>query len=165
MIIRACDTKDIPAICDIYNYYIQHTVITFEETPVAVAEMTARVEAYTRTHPWLVCDVDGEVVGYAYGSKWKERSAYKHTAEVTVYLKNDLSGKGYGKALYSALLDKLKAQDCHVALGCIAIPNEASAGLHEYFGFEKVAHFNQVGRKFNQWIDVGYWQKLLNDKL
>lgn len=163
MLIRACEIKDIPAICDIYNYYINHTIVTFEETPVAVDEMASRVEIYTMQYPWLVCEVDGAVVGYAYASKWKERSAYKHTAEVTVYLKNGLSGNGYGKALYSVLLDKLKAQGCHVALGCLAIPNEPSAGLHEYFGFKKVAHFNEVGRKFNQWVDVGYWQKSFVD--
>ena len=163
MLIRACEIKDIPAICDIYNYYINHTIVTFEETPVAVDEMASRVEIYTMQYPWLVCEVGGAVVGYAYASKWKERSAYKHTAEVTVYLKNGLSGNGYGKALYSVLLDKLKAQGCHVALGCLAIPNEASAGLHEYFGFKKVAHFTEVGRKFNQWVDVGYWQKSFID--
>lgn len=163
MIIRACEVKDVPAICDIYNHYILHTIITFEETPVAIAEMAARVEMYTMHYPWLVCEVNGEVVGYAYGSKWKERSAYKHTVEVTVYLKDGTSGQGYGKALYSELLEKLKDQGCHVVLGCIAIPNEASAGLHEYFGFEKVAHFAQVGRKFNQWIDVGFWQKTFVD--
>lgn len=163
MLIRACEIKDIPAICDIYNYYINHTIITFEETPVAIAEMASRVEIYTMQYPWLVCEVDGGVVGYAYGSKWKERIAYKHTVEVTIYLKNGFSGKGYGKALYSVLLDKLKLQGCHVVLGCLAIPNEASVGLHEYFGFKKVAHFNEVGCKFNQWIDVGYWQKSFID--
>ena len=164
MLIRSCEAKDIPAICDIYNYYINHTIVTFEETPVAVADMASRVESYTLKYPWFVCEVDGAVVGYAYGSTWKERIAYKHTVEVTVYLKNGLFGKGYGKALYSALLDKLRLQGYHVALGCLAIPNEASAGLHEYFGFKKVAHFAEVGRKFNQWIDVGYWQKTLVDE-
>jgi phosphinothricin acetyltransferase len=104
--------------------------------------------------------VDEVIVGYAYASKWKERSAYKNTAEVTAYLKHGLSGQGYGKALYTTLLEALKALDCHVVLGCIALPNQASVGLHEYFGFSKVAHFTEVGRKFNQWIDVGYWQKL-----
>lgn len=163
MLIRPCEAKDVPSICDIYNHYVHHTIITFEETPVSIADMASRVETYTMHYPWLVCEVNGSVVGYAYGSKWKERSAYKHTVEVTIYLKDGLSGKGYGKALYSELLDKLKALDCHVALGCLAIPNEASAALHEYFGFKKVAHFNEVGRKFNQWIDVGYWQKLLTE--
>jgi len=160
VIIRACELKDIPQICEIYNYYISNTVITFEETPLTVAEMSARIESYTKLYPWLVCEVEGSVVGYAYASKWKERSAYKKTAEATVYLKNGLSGKGYGKALYSALLDALKALDCHVVLGCIALPNEASVGLHESFGFNKVAHFTEVGRKFSQWVDVGYWQKI-----
>lgn len=161
MIIRACEPKDIPQICEIYNYYISHTVITFEEIPLTVTEMSARIESYTKLHPWLVCEVDGSVVGYAYASKWKERSAYKNTAEVTVYIKNGLAGQGYGKALYSALLDKLKVLGGHVVLGCIALPNETSVGLHEYFGFKKVAHFTEVGCKFNRWVDVGYWQKII----
>lgn len=161
MIIRACETKDIPAICDIYNHYILNTVITFEETPVSVADMTSRIAIYVKNYPWLVCEVDGGIVGYAYASKWKERSAYKYTAEATVYLRDGCLGNGYGKALYSVLLDSLKGQGCHVVLGCIALPNEGSVGLHEYFGFTKIAHFTEVGRKFDQWIDVGYWQKLL----
>lgn len=161
MNVRACELKDIPFLCEIYNYYICNTVITFEETPLTIEEMTARVEAYTKNYPWLVCEVDGVVVGYAYASKWKERSAYKHTAEITVYLKNGLSGQGYGKALYTKLLDALKTLNCHVVLGCIALPNVQSVGLHEYFGFRKVAHFTEVGLKYDQWLDVGYWEKVM----
>lgn len=159
MKIRNCEEKDIQHICDIYNYYIKKTVITFEEIPLEVTEMKSRIEAYTKLYPWYVCEVNDEIVGYAYATKWKERSAYKNTLEATVYVKNGLAGKGYGKALYSALLETLNTVDCHVILGCIALPNEASAGLHEYFGFKKVAHFAEVGRKFGRWIDVGYWQK------
>lgn len=161
MNVRKCEEKDIPHICDIYNYYIKNTVITFEETPLDLAEMQNRIMAYTKLYPWYVCEIDGEVVGYAYATKWKERTAYKNTVEVTVYVKQGLEGKSYGKALYSALLQELNTLNCHVILGCIALPNKASAGLHEYFGFEKVAHFSEVGRKFDRWIDVGYWQKVM----
>lgn len=150
------------AICDIYNHYIAHTVITFEEVPITVSEMTRRIDAYIQRYPWLVCEQDGVVVGYAYASTWKERAAYKHTAESTVYVRDGFSGKGIGKALYAALLSQLARHDCHVVLGCIALPNAPSVALHEHFGFEKVAHFKEVGRKFNQWLDVGYWRKAID---
>jgi len=161
MIIRPCTPNDTAAVCAIYNHYIEHTIITFEEDSLTVAQMQERVNAYTQLYPWLVCEDAGEVVGYAYASKWKERSAYKHTAEVTVYLKHDVTQKGYGSALYAELIEQLKTKGCHVLLGCLAIPNEASAKLHERFGFTQIAHFTEVGHKFDRWLDVGYWQKVL----
>ena len=163
MRIRNCQLQDAQQICDIYNFYVENTTITFEEVPVSVEEMARRIDAYTKLCAWFVCEVDGVLVGYAYATKWKERSAYKLTVETTVYIRNNLSGKGYGKALYTALLESLRIQKFHVALGCLALPNEPSAKLHEFFGFEKVAHYAEVGRKFNRWVDVGYWQKILED--
>lgn len=162
MSIRACEAKDIPKICEIYNYYIANTVITFEEIQLSFTDMSARIEAYTKLYPWLVCEIDGVIVGYAYATKWKERAAYKNSVEVTVYLDHTQSRKGYGKALYSGLLEFLSDIGCHVVLGGIALPNEASVGLHEYFGFKKVAHFSEVGFKMERWVDVGYWQKIIN---
>jgi L-amino acid N-acyltransferase YncA len=157
--IRDCESRDVAQVCDIYNHYITHTAITFEEEPLEVSQMQARVDTYTKLYPWLVCCTGDSVVGYAYASKWKERAAYSHTAEVTVYLHESHQGKGYGKALYADLLASLDSMGCHVALGCIALPNEASVRLHEDFGFIKVGHFCEVGRKFGQWLDVGYWQR------
>lgn len=162
MNIRACEAKDIPKICEIYNHYIANTVITFEETQLSLTDMSARIDAYTKLYPWLVCEIDGVIVGYAYATKWKERAAYKNSVEVTVYLEHTQNGKGYGKALYSVLLESLRNAGCHVVLGGIALPNEASVGLHEYFGFKQVAHFNEVGFKMERWVDVGYWQKIIN---
>lgn len=161
MQIRPATAADTAAICSIYNYYIEHTVITFEEVAVSIDVMQTRIDKITPTYPWLVCEDAGEVVGYAYASQWKERSAYKHTAEMTVYLKYDATQKGYGSALYKELIAQLKAKGCHVLLGCLAIPNEPSAKLHERFGFKQIAHFTDVGRKFERWIDLGYWQKVL----
>lgn len=161
MDIRDCSPEDIADVCAIYNHYIEHTSITFEETLLSPTDMAARVNTCQQHYPWLVCVDRGQIVGYAYASKWKERAAYRHTAETTVYLKDGMGGQGYGAALYKALLARIRAdadKACHVLLGCIAIPNEASVALHESLGFEKVAHFTQVGRKFGRWLDVGYWQ-------
>jgi L-amino acid N-acyltransferase YncA len=159
--IRSCEAKDVQQIADIYNYYIENTVITFEEMPLSASDMGRRIASYTERYPWYVCEVDGYIAGYAYATKWKERTAYKNTLEITVYIKHSLTGSGYGKALFSALIESLNQTDCHVMLGCIALPNAASVGLHEHFGFKKVAHFPEVGRKFDRWLDVGYWQKII----
>ena len=159
MPIRPCNVHDIPAICNIYNHYIAHTVITFEEAPVSVIDMQKRVEITTQQFPWLVFEENGAILGYAYASKWKDRSAYKHTAEVTVYLHPDHCNKGVGSQLYKALIEQLTSLNIHVLLACIAIPNAASERIHEQFGFRQVAHFREVGFKFGRWLDVGYWQK------
>jgi L-amino acid N-acyltransferase YncA len=158
MHIRPVQAGDEAAIVEIYNHYIAHTTITFEEVPLSAPEMRTRIEACTQTNPWLVCEVNGQVMGYAYATPWKVRSAYRHTVEATVYVREGCAGQGMGKALYTALLAALFAKGCHVVLGCIALPNAASVGLHERMGFAQVAHLPEVGRKFNQWLDVGYWQ-------
>ena len=159
MKIRAFQAGDEIGIVGIYNHYIQNTAITFEEEPLSPQDMRDRVESYVKLYPWLVCIQNGKVVGYAYASKWHQRAAYRHTAEATVYVHQSKERCGVGKALYAALLQELHIMGTHVVLGCIALPNEGSVGLHEYFGFRKVAHFSEVGRKFEKWIDVGFWEK------
>jgi L-amino acid N-acyltransferase YncA len=161
MLIRPCTLEDAAALCHLYNHYIRNTVITFEEAPIDAAEMEHRIESYTQHYPWYICEVDTRVVGYAYASKWKERAAYKHSVEVSVYVAQDAARQGYGKALYSQLIAALSGAGCHALIGGIALPNAASVGLHEHFGFQKVAHFPEVGFKFGRWVDVGYWQKTL----
>jgi L-amino acid N-acyltransferase YncA len=159
MNIRPCTYNDSNAISDIYNYYIEHTVVTFEEQPVSELIISQRIKAYSKTYPWLVVEnSQGIVVGYAYAAKWAERSAFKHSVEITVYLHHEQSGKGYGGALYKAILSILSTAGFHIVIAAIALPNEASIKLQESFGFTKVSHFKEVGFKFNRWIDVGHWQ-------
>ena len=156
--IRDILTQDAPQICKIYNYYVLNTIITFEEEPVAEEEMRSRIESITTKLPWIVFEKDDNILGYAYASEWKSRCAYKHSLETTVYLKKGEGGNGIGSMLYSELLDRLKVQNFHAAIGGISLPNEASIALHEKFGFEKIGQFREVGYKFNKWIDVGYWE-------
>lgn len=159
MNIRPCVHSDAKAISDIYNHYIEHTVITFEETPVTEYDICQRIKSHSKGYPWLMIENDiGVVVGYAYAAKWAQRSAYKNTAEITVYLHHSESGKGYGAALYKTILSILSTSGFHVVVAAIALPNEASIKLQESFSFKKVAHFKEVGRKFDQWVDVGFWQ-------
>lgn len=160
-VIRDVTIEDAPSICVIYNHYVQHTHVTFEETPVEVAEMAGRISATTSIGlPWLVYEEDTRVLGYAYASPWKSRSAYRYSLESTVYVKARETLKGVGTALYGALLDRLLALDIHAVTAGIALPNPVSIALHRKMGFEKVAHFKQVGFKFERWIDVAYWEWL-----
>ena len=159
--LRPVRLNDAPSICDIYNHYIQHSPATFEEVPLTPDDMRQRILETTKTYPWLVCEEDGALLGYCYGRKWRERAAYRHSVEVTVYLDPSALGKGRGTALFDALLAELRARQFHCVIGGVALPNPASIALLEKFGLRKVAHFREIGFKFDQWIDVGYWQLLL----
>jgi L-amino acid N-acyltransferase YncA len=159
--IRTCTAADAADLCSIYNHYVLETVVTFEEVPVPVEEMARRIADVTSRLPWLVWDRAGVICGYAYASSWKERSAYRYSVESTVYLSPHMTGQGIGTLLYSALLDALRATKVHCAVGGIALPNPASAALHEKLGFTKIGHFREVGWKFGRWVDVGYWEIVL----
>jgi phosphinothricin acetyltransferase len=159
--IRNVKLSDASALAQIYNYYVKNTPITFEETPIAIDEMQARIEGITASLPWFVFETHKGVIGYAYANKWKTRVAYRYSVESTVYLDPTEIGKGIGKKLYSQLLSDLKARSVHCVIAGIALPNLPSVGLHEKCGFEKVAHFQEVGWKFETWIDVGYWEIIL----
>jgi len=162
LLVRSTTTDDAAAIADIYNHYVRETVVTFEEEPVDADEMAGRIrESQSDSLPWLTAELDGAVVGFAFAGKWKGRCAYRFSVEVTVYLAPDAGGRGLGSRIYEHLLPLLKEQGIRTALGGIALPNVASVALHEKFGFEKVAHFREVGFKQDRWVDVGYWQKTL----
>jgi L-amino acid N-acyltransferase YncA len=159
--IRDANPSDAEAICEIYNHHVLKTIVTFEEVEVTVSEMAKRILDVAADFPWLVAERDRKVLGYAYATKWQERTAYRHSIQTTIYMEQASCGKGFGTELYSGLLDRLRNRPVHVALGGISLPNPASVALHEKCGFRKVAHFEQVGFKFGRWIDVGYWQILL----
>ena len=160
--IRAAADDDAAAIAAIYNHYVLHTIVTFEEEAVPAEEMRARVrETQAAGLPFLVAALDGDVRGFAYASAWKGRCAYRFSREVTVYVRHGDAGHGLGSALYASMIPRLQQLGLHALLGGIALPNEASVALHEKFAFTKTAHLREVGWKFNRWIDVGYWQRLL----
>jgi len=156
--IRYVQKKDIMSICEIYNYYIENTNISFEEQRISEKEMGQRIHRIIQLFPLIVYELDKKVMGYAYISKWKERSAYRFTAEDTVYVKNDALRRGIGNALLENLIEETHKKDIHILMAVIALPNENSVKLHESFGFQKAAHFTKVGYKNKEWIDVGYWE-------
>ena len=159
--IREASNKDSLQIVEIYNHFVETSTVTFETDLVSADEMASRVKKVQDDYPWIVYEKDGVIQGYAYVSKWKAREAYKRSAEVSIYIRQGQQGQGIGKILMQELLDRLEESNLHCLIAGIALPNEASRALHERFGFEKVARFREVGRKFGKWIDVGYWELIL----
>jgi len=161
--IRSVKAGDATAICDIYNHFVENTIVTFEEQAVSVAEMQGRIWNVTEAYPWFVFESSDGVLGYTYASRWQSRCAYRYSVESTVYLAPTATGRGIGSKLCEKLIAILREQGIHSIIGGIALPNPESVVLHEKMGFEKVAHFKEVGWKFNKWIDVGYWELILKE--
>lgn len=156
--IRQVNIEDANELAEIYNYYIENTIVTFEELAIDAEEMKKRILEVVQKYPWIVYEENGQIIGYAYASVYKNRSAYNRSVESTVYLNSKNTSKGIGSKLYAELIKQLKEMRIHVIVGIISLPNEESIALHEKFGFKKVAHFKEIGNKFNKWVDVGYWQ-------
>ena len=135
--------------------------MSFELDPPTPDEMAARMGDYGASHGWLVAEVDGSIAGYAYGSPHRTRAAYSSSCDVAVYVDPAHARQGIGRALYAELLPLLAGKDFHAAFAGIALPNNASIGLHEAMGFTPVGIYREVGWKLGGWRDVGWWQRLL----
>lgn len=162
MHIRPATPTDAERFAAIYAPYVRDTCINFETEAPGADDMAARlVDTQASGLPWRVLEAAGRIVGYAYASKWKGRCAYRYSVETTVYLDAAERGRGFGRTLYTDLLEHLVNGGYRTAIGGIALPNDASIALHEALGFTKVAHFAEVGFKQGRWVDVGYWQRHL----
>ncbi|HEX2862131.1 MAG TPA: arsinothricin resistance N-acetyltransferase ArsN1 family B [Lacunisphaera sp.] len=160
--IRPATPADAAAIAGIYNHYVLHTVVTFEEEPITNAEMARRITEVTEGgRPWFVWEESGRVLGYSYASAWKSRCSYRFSLETTVYLEQGATGRGLGTKLYTALIDTLRTTKTHALIASVALPNAGSVALHEKLGFKNIGQFKEVGWKFDRWLDVGYWELLL----
>ena len=148
--IRSATTGDASEIARIYNHYVQHSIITFEESPVAAEAMAERISRVIASWPWLVFEQDQGLAGYAYATEWNGRCAYRYSTETSIYLDASACGQGIGSTLYVQLLHRLSELKMHTAIGGIALPNDASVALHEKLGFKKIAHFSEVGFKFGR---------------
>ena len=156
--IRNVQIEDAHELLDIYNYYVVNTVITFDLEALSLDAFKEKITTVSADYPFIVYEENSEILGYAYGSKFRPKPAYNNTVESTVYLKHGAQGKQIGSKLYNELLFLLKQKNVHVVLGVLTLPNEASVKLHEKFGFKEVAHLKEVGLKFGKWQDVGFWQ-------
>ncbi|MDR2137976.1 MAG: GNAT family N-acetyltransferase [Tannerella sp.] len=159
--IRKATEQDAAAIADIYNYYVEKTIITFETEAVSTAEMRQRIAAISSDYPCYVCETAGRVAGYCYAAQWKKRCACRRTVESTVYVDPGLRNRGIGRSLMTQLIGSLRQTNIHAVIACISIPNPESIRLHERLGFEKVSHFREVGWKLDTWVDTGDWELLL----
>jgi phosphinothricin acetyltransferase len=161
MHIRPVRDADIARITEIYNWYILNTVITFELEPLSAAVMGQRIQEKVVQYDWLVGDVDGTVMGYAYYGAFHPRAAYHHTVETSIYLDQEYRGKGWGTDLYRELLDAAAKQGFREVMSLIALPNAGSIGLHRKLGFQEVGVMQNVGYKLQRYVDVALWQKTL----
>jgi L-amino acid N-acyltransferase YncA len=159
--LRRAEPSDAVAIAAIYAPYVTDSAISFEAEPPGADEVEARMDAGADLYPWLVAEDGPGLLGYAHGSAFRTRPAYRFTVETTIYLAPAAQGRGAGRALYGALLDILARQGFAQAVGAITLPNAASVGLHEALGFVEAGRYRRVGWKFGRWHDVGLWQKEL----
>jgi L-amino acid N-acyltransferase YncA len=159
VLIRHADpARDSAGCASVYAPYVRDTPISLEEEPPDTAEFERRIETISARFPWLVAEEDGAIIGYAYASAHHERAAYRWAADVAVYIDRDRQRRGVGRALYDALLALLVRQGMHVACAGIGLPNEASVGFHERFGFRPVGVYRRIGWKLGSWQDVGWWE-------
>jgi L-amino acid N-acyltransferase YncA len=153
--VRAVKDADAARIAEIYNHYILNTLITFEEQPLSPEEIFARIKSITAEYPWLVYEDNGRVVGYAYATRWKKRSAYRHTVEAAIYVDVQDTGKHVGSQLTAALLDELRAMNIHSVLAGIALPNDASGGYARNLGSPRSVNLRKSGiSSINGWMSV-----------
>lgn len=154
-------SRDADGVAGIYRPAVESTIASFEEMAPTAEEMAGRIRATIPRFPWLVAELDGVVVGYAYAGAHRERPGYRWSTNVSVYVDPAWHGRRIGRALYERLFDLLRRQGYVNAYAGIALPNPASIGLHVAMGMREVARYERVGWKFGAWHDVAwYWLRL-----
>lgn len=161
MRIRPATEEDLTTVAAIYAAEVGTGQATFDTVPPPLEAWQRKLDSAHRGDHFLVAEDDGRVVGFAYSSAYRERGAYDRTREATIYLDHDATGRGVGRRLYDDLLTRLKDSGMHAVLACISMPNDASEALHRSCGFERIGIMREVGRKFDRWIDVAWWQRVL----
>ncbi len=159
--IRLARLQDAAQILDIYAPFVRHTVVSFELEVPTITEMESRIQATTAQYPWLVLEHQGMVAGYAYASAHRSRLAYQWSVDVSAYVHENYRRYGVGRALYTAAFAILVEQGYYNAYAGIALPNDASVGLHEAMGFTPIGVYQKVGYKLAAWHDVGWWHLAL----
>jgi L-amino acid N-acyltransferase YncA len=162
-LIRLATPEDAAGILAIYAPYIENTSFTFETEVPTLGEFAERISTYLITWPWLVCETDGKITGYAYATKYRERTAYQWGIESSIYIHDDFQKAGIGKALYTALFEILKKQGFRNVYAVINLPNEKSVAFHERLGFHYFATYEKVGYKLGKWKNVGWWRLIVNE--
>jgi L-amino acid N-acyltransferase YncA len=159
--VRLAGDADVDAITEIYRPIVESTAISFETRAPDRAEMSRRVCDTLESLPWLVCEIDGVVAGFAYAARHRLREAYQWSVDTSVYVESAYRRRGIGRGLYESLFAILEAQGFFNAYAGIALPNPSSVALHESVGFERIGVFRRVGYKLGRWHDVGWWERAL----
>lgn len=165
MRIRTAAVADAAALREIYRPYVETTAVSFELEVPSIEEVQRRIAAAVGGWSWLVADVDGLLVGYAYGSAHRGREAYRSSVETSAYVREDLHRQGIGRALYTQLLSELSERGFASAFAGITLPNDASVGFHESLGFQPIGVFPRVGQKLGAYHDVAWFYRSLQDAL
>lgn len=156
--IRFANPSDAAPLCKIYEPYVLNTTISFETVPPDEREFARRISDISKSFPYLVCESDGEIIGYAYAHLYRERAAYRWDAELSIYLIENAHGTGAGKALYTALLRFLKLMDYQTVYGVVTCPNPKSDRFHLAMGFENTGTLQKSGYKLGKWVGVTTYQ-------
>ncbi|HSU28041.1 MAG TPA: GNAT family N-acetyltransferase [Chitinophagaceae bacterium] len=163
MQIRMAKPGDAPGILDIYMPYIELTSFTFETEVPTQEEFEERIRTNLVNWPWLVAEQDEKIIGYAYATKYRERTAYQWSVECSIYIHDDFQKQGIGHKLYGALTAILKLQGFRNVYAVINLPNEKSVAFHESCGFAHFATYENVGYKLGKWKNVGWWRLIINE--
>lgn len=156
--IRLATTADAAQCAAIYAPHVRASAVSFEADAPSADEVAERIGRTLERFPWLVCAAGDEVAGYAYAGPHRQRAAFQWSVEVSVYVKDGHQREGIGRALYTSLFACLRALGYYKAYAVIALPNDASVGLHEALGFRHIGTFNDIGYKLGRWHPVGYWE-------
>ena len=170
MKIRNARTEDACRLIDIYGYYVRNTAVSFEYEVPSEEEFSGRIENTLRRYPYLVLEEDGMIQGYTYAGGFKGRAAYDYSCEVSIYLARDVRGRGYGRVLYQALEEKLKAQGIRNLYACIASPviedeylTRNSEQFHHHLGYRQVGEFHKCAYKFSRWYNMIWMEKIIGE--
>jgi len=161
--IRHATLADAEAVLDIYSPYVRDTCITFDTEVPVLSAFVEQMRNVMNSFPFLVCEKDGRIAGYAYASNFRERAAYKYSASLSVYVASESQRQGIGGALYSYLIDLLTKQGIYTVFASITLPNESSIGLHRSLGFNMAGTYHKVGYKQGKWLDVAWYEKQIRE--
>jgi phosphinothricin acetyltransferase len=163
-IIRLAEKRDVSGILEIYAPFILETSVTFEESVPDEASFWKRIQGIMAELPYLVCEIDGRIAGYAYASAYRSRASYRWSKEVSIYVHPDFQRKKVAEALYTCLNEMVRYQGIANLLAIITMPNEPSVAFHEHLGYVKCGEFSKVGYKLNQWQNVGWFELFLQNE-
>ena len=164
--IRYAKPEDLQALTDIYNFYVENSMAVFDIKPQSLEQRSAWFKKYDIKGPYrlLVATENGQIIGCACTSRYRDHTAFDQTAEVSIYLSPEQRAKGIGTLPYQKLFEEVRDENIHLLVSGIALPNVGSVNLHKKFGFTEVGIFQEYAVKNGQYISSIWMQKIIEDK-